>query len=163
MKTFTYNDGGRSKYFKGTGGDCVTRAIAIATGKDYMEIYNKLSEGNQSQRKGKHEKKSKAGKKSALNGISTKRKWFKDYMIELGFEWIPTMFIGQGCKVHLHKDELPKGVLVISLSRHLTCVIDGIIYDIYNPQRGSEVGMKNGVKYIKKEIRCVYGYWILNN
>ena len=33
MRTeFNYNDGGRSQYFKGTGGDCVTRAISIATG-----------------------------------------------------------------------------------------------------------------------------------
>ena len=31
---FSYNDGGRSKYFKGEAGDCVVRAIAIATDSD---------------------------------------------------------------------------------------------------------------------------------
>jgi hypothetical protein len=31
---FIYSDGGRSKYFKGTAGDCVVRAICNATGKD---------------------------------------------------------------------------------------------------------------------------------
>lgn len=29
---FVFDDGGRSKYFKGTGGDCVARSIAIVTG-----------------------------------------------------------------------------------------------------------------------------------
>ena len=29
---FKHSDGGRSQYFKGTAGDCVTRAIAIADG-----------------------------------------------------------------------------------------------------------------------------------
>ena len=36
-----YNDGGRSKYYKTSNvRDCVVRAIAIATNKDYKEIYN---------------------------------------------------------------------------------------------------------------------------
>lgn len=35
---FVYNDGGRSRYFKAKSvGDCVTRAIAIATRTDYKE------------------------------------------------------------------------------------------------------------------------------
>ena len=38
---FQYNDGGRSRYFKAQKvGDCVTRAFAIATGKDYKEVYD---------------------------------------------------------------------------------------------------------------------------
>ena len=35
-----YNDGGRSKYYKTSNTrDCVVRAIAIATNKDYKEIF----------------------------------------------------------------------------------------------------------------------------
>ena len=46
MCDFKFNDGGRSKYFKGKGaGDCVPRAIAIATGKDYKEVYNAMANG----------------------------------------------------------------------------------------------------------------------
>lgn len=41
---FVYNDGGRSKYFKGNAGDCVTRAIAIATGFDYKEVYDNIKD-----------------------------------------------------------------------------------------------------------------------
>ena len=60
---FKHNDGGRvSAGFKGSAGDCVTRAIAILTGKPYKEIYSELAEeikcfaGN---------KKSKAAKKGS--------------------------------------------------------------------------------------------------
>jgi hypothetical protein len=42
---FVYCDGGRSKYFKAENvGDCVTRAIANATGIDYKVIYDRLKE-----------------------------------------------------------------------------------------------------------------------
>ena len=148
--TFQFNDGGRSKYFKGTAGDCVTRAIAIATKKDYKEVYNYLAT----------EQKKLTGVKSARNGVS--KIVYHKYLIENGFEWIPTMKRGQGCKVHLHKDELPSGTLVIRLSRHLTCMIDGVIYDTYNPQRGSRVVFSNGVAIDAiTETRCVYGYYKL--
>lgn len=39
-----YNDGGRRKYFKSGAQDCVCRSIAIATGRDYMEIYRLINE-----------------------------------------------------------------------------------------------------------------------
>ena len=144
---FKFNDGGRSNYFKGTGGDCVARAIAIVTGKDYKEVYDILAEGNATQRVGKREG-SKAGKKTALRGINTKRKWFQELMKSWGFEWVATMQIGQGCKTHLKADELPSGRIIASVSRHYTAVIDGVINDTYDCSRGGN--------------RCVYGYWQYN-
>ena len=55
------------------------------------------------------------------------------------------MLVGQGCKVHLKEDELPKGTIICSVSKHLTCIKDGVLYDTYDCSR-------NGT-------RCVYGYW----
>ena len=47
MTTFVYNDGGRKLAGrKGDTGDCVTRAVAIASGLPYLEVYNVLAEGN---------------------------------------------------------------------------------------------------------------------
>lgn len=144
---FTYNDGGRlAAGYKGKTGDCVARAIAIATGMSYQEIYNKLAVGNQNQRKTKRTRKSLAGKKTASKGIYTKRKWFKDLMQELGFEWTSCMHIGSGCKVHLNSEELPKGKLIVAVSKHYTCVIDGVLNDTYDCSRAGK--------------RCVYGYWM---
>ena len=143
---FVYNDGGREAAgYKGSAGDCVCRAVAIAAQLPYQEVYNRLAEGNASQRKSKR-----TGKqpRAARNGIYTTRKWFKDYMRELGFVWTPTMQIGSGCKVHLKADELPLGRLVCNVSRHSVAVIDGVINDTYDCSR--------------EGTRCVYGYWRMN-
>ena len=144
-----YNDGGRdSAGFKGRAGDCVTRAIAIASGRPYAEVYSVLAKGNETQRKGKRQGR-KAGQYTADHGINTKRKWFEDYMRSLGFRWVPTMAVGQGCKVHLKSDELPAGRLVVNVSRHFCAVIDGVLNDTYDCTRSG--------------TRCVYGYYILTN
>tara|TARA_Y100000310_G_scaffold321035_1_gene378121 strand:- start:131 stop:622 length:492 start_codon:yes stop_codon:yes gene_type:complete len=147
---FQYNDGGRAEVErKGEASDCVTRAIVIATGLPYLEVYDRLAAGNATQRKSRreHESADRTGVKTASHGISTRRKWFKDYMAELGFEWTATMQIGSGCKVHLKSDELPKGRLVVNLSKHLAAVIDGVLNDTYDCSRDG--------------TRCVYGYWQL--
>ena len=177
---FQFNDGGREAAgYKGKTGDCVCRSIAIATGRPYKEIYERLAKGNASQRSSKNDRRSKTThkKETAAHGIFVTRQWFKDYMKELGFEWIATMQIGQGCKVHLNENELPKGRLVVSVSRHYTAVIDGVINDTYNPaDRGATVYglgysdlpkgaklMENGNGYVYNPERCVYGYWKLKN
>jgi hypothetical protein len=140
---FVYDDGGRAAAgYIGKAGDCVCRAVAIASGKPYTEVYAALSAGTGSQRASKH-----GGKKpaSARNGINTGRKWFNDYMTGLGFTWVPTMQIGSGCTVHLRAEELPAGRLVVNVSKHYVAVIDGVVHDTYDPTR-------NGG-------RCVYGYY----
>lgn len=124
-----YADGGRSLYFKAKNvGDCAVRAIANATGKDYMEVYKALKELN--------------GGKSCRNG--TPKKVDKKYLKSIGWEWHPTMKIGQGCRVHLWNDELPNGTLVVQVARHLTCVKDGVLYDTWD---------------CSSPTKCVYGYW----
>ena len=134
---FVQDDGGRSQYFKGDADDCVARAISIASGVDYREVYDRLAAGNSSQRGG--------GKKSARHGILVRRKWFKDYMAAQGWAYVPTMTIGSGCRVHLRADELPHGRLVVQVSKHYTAVVDGVIHDTYDCSRDG--------------TRCVYGYW----
>lgn len=142
---FVYNDGGRSEAgYKGEASDCVCRSICIVTGLPYQQIYDRLAEGNATQRKTKRSGKT-VGKKSASHGITTRRKWFDDYMKELGFIWVPTMAIGQGCKVHLRSEELPTGRLIVNVSKHFTAVIDGVLHDTYDCSR--------------EGMRCVYGYY----
>lgn len=140
---FEFDDGGReASGRKGFAGDCVCRAIAIAAQRDYAEVYERLASGNASQRSSKHTPK---GAKSARNGINVKRKWFRDYMTDAGFSWVPTMGIGTGCTTHLAPGELPQGRLVVSLSKHYAAVINGVIHDTSDPSRDG--------------TRCVYGYW----
>ena len=146
---FIFNDGGRSNSgYKGKAGDCVCRSISIVSGIPYSDVYDYLACGAGKERRTKG--------RSARDGINTSRKWFKSLMKEWGFVWTPTMHIGSGCIVHLDDNELPNGRLVVSLSKHYTAVIDGIIYDTFNPQRTSLI-CENGVTRIVR--RCVYGYW----
>lgn len=154
-----YDDGGRKEAgYKGIAGDCVTRAIAISTGINYQQIYNDLSNGMLSNKMTTERQKRNGNHKTARKGITVTRKWFKDYMKRLGFQWIPCMGIGTGCRVHLANGELPNGKLIVSLSRHYTSVIDGVIHDTYDPQRATII-FENGVQRIAH--RCVYGYWKL--
>src|SRR5690349_4866480 len=125
---FVYDDGGRGEAgFKGGAGDCVARAVAIATEQPYASVYAALAEGNATERQTKR----RAGPRgrTARSGIHVKRKWFKEYMRSLGWSWVPTMHIGSGCKVHLVDGELPMGRLIVAVSKHYTTVIDGVVHD----------------------------------
>lgn len=134
---FQYNDGGRVEAgFKGKTGDCVVRAIAIATQLSYLKVYDDLNELSKTK---------KFRKLNSSSRLGVDKKVLKHYLIELGWTWVPTMFIGQGCKVHLKGEELPNGHIIVSLSRHYVAIIDGVIHDTYDCSRD--------------ETRCVYGYW----
>jgi len=159
---FVECDGGRAAAgFKGSARDCVTRAVAIAAETPYTQVYESLALGNEGERKSKragwH-----SGRRSARNGISVGRKWFRDYMTGHGFRWVPTMAIGQGCSVHLKNGELPGGRLVVRLSRHVCAMIDGVIYDASDPQRATHCQETVG-DVVRHWVsgRCVYGYWKL--
>ena len=144
---FLENDGGRSKYFKGKGaGDCVTRAITIASGLDYLEIYNKITDATKEWRLNSRSKNAmKANPKNDTARTGVFKDVYHKFILDLGFKWKPLMKIGSGCKVHLRQDEVPNGTLILSLSRHLTCTIDKVINDTYDPSRGG--------------MRCIYGYY----
>ena len=137
---FIYNDGGRQAAgFKGTTGDCVCRAIAIATERPYKEVYDLINQFAKAERTGKR----KRGTSNARTGVyaNTEKKVMEHY----GFNFVPTMTIGSGCKVHLRADELPSGRIVVRLSKHSAAVIDGVLNDTYDCTR--------------EGTRCVYGYY----
>jgi hypothetical protein len=137
---FKYNDGGRKKAgYKGDTGDCVCRSIAIATEKPYQEIYDLINEFGLNERITERKK----DKSHSRTGVY--KNTIKKIMKHLGWEWQPTMFIGSGCKVHMRKEELPNGRLILNISKHVTTVIDGVLHDTYDCSR--------------KGNRCVYGYY----
>lgn len=138
---FQFDDGGRAAAgYKGQTGDCVTRSIAIVTGLPYQEVYDLVNEHAQGERRGRRKK----GVSRARTGVY--KRTIHKVMERLGFIWKPTMAIGTGCTMHLRRDELPAhSRMIVSVSRHLTAVIDGVIHDTHDPSRDG--------------TRCVYGYW----
>lgn len=162
-----YHDGGRATAgYRGTASDCVVRAIAIATEQPYQIVYDSLFALNRKRRR-------RPGRTASPRDGNTDRKTIREYMAALGWRWVPTMGIGTGCRVHLHDGELPHGRLVVSLSRHLTAVIDGVIHDTHDPQREThciepdngrelkpgEWRNVNGICRVAR--RCVYGYYTI--
>jgi len=137
---FQFNDGGRKAAgYKGSAGDCVVRSIAIATKLPYQQVYDAVNVLGLTERTGKR----KRGKSKARTGVY--KTSFKKLMKSLRWVWTPTMQIGSGCTVHLRADELPSGRLVVSVSKHVTAVIYGVIHDTHDCSR--------------RGTRCVYGYW----
>ena len=144
---FQINDGGREAAgFKGGAGDCVVRSIAIAANLPYLKVYEDLKSANATYADLRNDQ---LARRLNQTGSSPRngnhRNVFHDYIISLGFEWVPTMKVGAGCQVHLRPNELPEGVLIVKVSKHLTAIIDGIIQDTHDPSRGGN--------------RCVYGYY----
>lgn len=141
---FVYATGGREQYFKAKDvGDCVTRAIANATGVDYKEVYDALFYLTKTRRYSKRERV--YAQESPRNGIF-KRVAKKYIEGVLGWEWVPCMGIGTGCQVHVRSDELPNNEpIILNLSKHFSCVKDGALHDTYDCSR--------------EGTRCVYGYW----
>ena len=141
---WVYDDGGRSKYFNNSRArDCVTRSIAIATGIDYKVVYDMIKNYANDYRT--HED----SKDNSHPNMGVSKKLTRKILTDLDFKWVPKMVFGKGCTTHLKDGELPqKGTLIVSVSKHLTCVKDNIIRDTYDCSR-------NGT-------RCVYGYYIKN-
>tara|TARA_R100000789_G_scaffold59358_1_gene57025 strand:- start:99 stop:770 length:672 start_codon:yes stop_codon:yes gene_type:complete len=144
---YKYNDGGRADAgYKGKAGDCVVRAIAIATELPYQEVYDGLKEENQ---KYANSRRTRGAKKIKAKGTTPRNGNYRDvyqpYLESKGWTWKPTMKIGQGCKVHLKADELPSGKIICRLSRHIVAVIDGVVNDTHDSTRDGK--------------RCVYGYF----
>ena len=144
-----YNDGGRLKAgFKGSSGDCVTRAIAIATGKPYIEVYNDIFALGKEYAETRRDRTARTIKrKGASPRDGVYKKVSREYINRLGLKWTPTMGIGTGCKVHLKDGELPMGKLIVKVSKHFVAVIDGEIHDTFDCSR--------------EGTRCVYGYWVV--
>lgn len=145
---YAYDDGGRkASGRRGEARDCVCRAISIATGTPYREVYEMLDDRAYQIR---------FGRSKASFAVAMGRKWgarhgipnnlVRKVLADLGWKWTPCMGIGTGCKVHLKDGEIPMvGKVIVSLSRHVCAVVDGVIRDTFDPSR-------NGT-------RCVYGYW----
>ena len=133
---FRYNDGGRANAgYKGRTSDCVCRAIAIAAQLSYKDVYAVITEYGKKERR--------KNKSTARTGV--KKTTTRKIMAHFGFEWIPTMRIGQGCTTHLRANELPSGRIIVSVSGHVAAVINGVLNDTYDCSRDG--------------TRCVYGYF----
>ncbi len=114
---FMWNDGGRAACgFVGTTGDCVTRAISIATGSVYRDVYAELGEASQ--------KSPRCGMPIDIAAsYLAKRDW-------QNCDGLGKTFDGKG---------LPDGVVILHVSsphrrsHHFCTVVDHVVHDTWSP------------------------------
>jgi len=123
LMKFQYSDGGRSLYFSGVAGDCVTRAFSIGLGKSYLELYelvNKISQLERTDMKIKSNRK-KNGISSACGGVYPNT--IKKLAYHFGLKFKP--------KSGKIKNLKGRDYLVM-LTEHMTCIRDGIMIDTHD-------------------------------
>ena len=103
MKIVIEDGGRKAAGYSTRASDCVTRAIAIATGLPYAQVRADLSVVADRERPRRGRSKSTPDKGIRIRTI-------RRYLAGLGWTWVPTMRIGSGCTVHLRDGELPTGV-----------------------------------------------------
>ena len=96
--------------------DCTVRAISLATGRSWDETFEELSKFAQAQ------------------AIMPDDVIYIDEYLNRHFEKIC------GCKgnIKITVEEFvrshPRGIYLITMNGHITCCIDGCIYDTFNPK-----------------------------
>jgi hypothetical protein len=125
---FVEDDGGRGAAGYGeASGDCVARAITIATGKPYGEVFEALKAAHASYVKrlgpGSYEERRRS--EPIHNGCN--EKVYGRYLRSLGWQY--TRIKEHLC---LRAGGLPSGRLIVSLNGHLVALIDGVIHDTYD-------------------------------
>lgn len=142
---FVRDDGGRAAAgYRGTTGDCACRAVAIAAGRPYQEVYDLLIEYGNRERASKR-KRSRSHPRTGVYSATLNRLLVREY----GAVWTPTTMIGSGTLVHVRADELPRtGRHVLRVSKHFAAWVDGTLRDTHDCSR--------------EGTRAVYGYWTLS-
>lgn len=100
--------------YRGRTRDCVCRAVAIATGRPYFQVYTELSHVNEA-----------TGRQSfsARNGIICRSRSFEEYIKSQGFEHCA------------YSGDLPMGTLLVRVRGHMFAMIDHVAYDTADPSK----------------------------
>ena len=131
-----YNDGGRSYYYKAKNvRDCVCRAIAIANNEDYKIVYNTLKRFN--------------------NGVSPRNGMYESVYSKLLKVWGWKEVSCEKKNIHLKEDEIPNGIIICKIDRHLVAIKDKIVYDTWDSTK-----VRKGKNKGKPDMVRVEKYWI---
>lgn len=144
---YVYSDGGRNQAgYTGAAGDCVVRAIAIATDLEYQVVYDALTAET---RRYASNRRNKIAQKIQSLGASPRRGVYKevytDYLKNLGWE-------KRKGGVKLDDDTFRQGTFLCKTRKHLCCIKDGVLFDSYDSQ------LTTG-KYAPATIKTVFTYW----
>lgn len=155
---FNYNDGGRKEAgYKGDAGDCVTRAISIATGNGY-EVTRKdlmrVTEGFKGKSRSKVAKRVKSN--SVRNGVF--KEIYRPYLEAIGWKRVGLQKFGDPKRYYMTTDDLPMGTVIVEMRKHLVTVIDHVVKDTWD----SRVSQKwvDGAPTDETTPKAITAYWV---
>lgn len=132
MIGYRYDDGGRKAAgFKGKAGDCVVRAAAILTGRDYAEVYELMADANVlSKQRLRHAESHglTSVERSAERGVS--KDAYLSVFKELGI--IQERQRRGDLKFTYTQAYERYGDCIVTTRRHMSAVIDGELRDIFD-------------------------------
>ena len=115
---YEFHDGGRKAAgYRGKTGDCVCRALAIISGRDYRECYIALARAN----------KASGRRRSARNGV--KAAVYSRVFAEFGLQKVKQ---GRGPKHTLSTAYRIYGDCIVSTAKHLLAIKDGAVRDTFD-------------------------------
>ena len=147
---YTFNDGGRSEHYKGLTGDCVTRAITIATKLPYDVVYNALFDiarnwkGN-----------SKVAKRIRLNPSPR-----NGCYCEVGSDFLKAINLEEvRKKLKINDQMFYKGRYIVKVRKHWIAIIDGVIHDTWDSRKTSGAYTRDENDNPVPQWKTVTRYW----
>jgi len=148
-----HDDGGARANGVNRDGGCVPRAIAVATGRPYLEVLEALS--TRTARYVKRYPRSWLARwiTRSRNGSGydpaqgSYPQIYGPYLRSLGWQYTA---VEKG-RMRLRADELPPGRLVVNVHRHLVAVIDGVIRDTYD---SGQAGRRPVIGYYAATVKA---------
>lgn len=95
--------------------DCTVRAISLATNRSWDSTYDRLSEYAQTQ------------------GIMPNDVEYIDEFLNTNFKKVYSSRDSQRVTVEEFLSHYPRGTYLITMLGHITCAIDGCVYDTFDP------------------------------
>lgn len=98
--------------------DCVKRAIAGAENRDYMEVQRELN---------------RLKKKTGAKRFNDNENW-KTYVKDKGYTKLSFPAVKGEPRMNgkMFCEAYPEGRYILRMARHLTCCVDGVIYDTWD-------------------------------
>lgn len=156
--SFNKNDGGRSAAgYKGDTGDCVTRAIAIATGNDYETTRQDLMKVTDGFRGKSRTKVAKSIKNNSVrNGVL--KEIYRPYLEAIGWKRVALQKFGDPKRYYMTTDDLPMGTVIVEMRKHLVTVIDHVVQDTWDCRITKK--WIDGVPTDIDTPRTITAYWV---
>jgi len=129
-----FNDGGKAAAgMDGIKNDCAIRAVAIASGRDYLSVFRDLAQ---------------IFPANIHEGVEVTSAKFMSYMRDMGFVFIPSIDPGE------RLTQFPDvGRFVVLVKGHATAIVNGLIEDVVNAQGEPLIGYYT---YNPKGLHYVY-------